>query len=590
VSYGTVKVEISSSAHKLKGMLCELRDFSDMKRLLKLLPLYLLALLLVLSVAQLSAQESELQAGDRVIVLAYRLPVYVQADTDAVVATEMTAGMVSRIVAIEEQIDGRSWVYLEIGAHGWVENTRDGDATLTEYSEERHAQMIDEASVGIDQNPDDTAFYLMRASIYAYQQNIEAAQADFNRVIELEPDEAWFYELRARFLTNAGQAEAAIGDLEHAIELGAAFPTTWNRLALAYDNAYGPEVALPYFQEAAQRAPQYGLIYSNLGLEYFKIGSYSEAISQFSRAIEIDPYLAVAVTHRGHVYYELGDYGAAFEDYNIALSIDPFCADCRRFRGLYFSDIDANYLDAISDFTIGLEANPNDFALYTNRGISYFRSGQSGAAIDDLEKAIELDPTHEHAYFTLGSSYADLGEYELALQSYTEVINRFPDTDLGFGAQLYRSQVYLALGDYDNALLDIEAYIGDLSLSNPQNQTFFVVALLVHGQIDLAQHNYVSAINSYLVASSVDNSFIKNYYAFGGGYRVTRQQEVRMTELQTALVSDPTAQGYWQLANLQMEIGLWEQARQSFEYYLDVTETPDSGLKYFLVAMEGVLW
>jgi tetratricopeptide (TPR) repeat protein len=590
VSYGIVKVEIGLSAHKLKRMLCESRDFSDMKRLLKLLPLYVLALLLVLSVAQLSAQESELQAGDRVIVLAYRLPVYVQADTDAVVATEMTAGMVSHIITIEEDDNGQQWVYLSDGAYGWVEASLHGDATLTLFSEERLTEMIDEATSAILTNPDDPAPHLMRASIYAYQHNYEAAQPDFDRVIELKPDEAWLYEFRARFLTDSGQAAAAIEDMERAIELGADFPNTWNRLARATLYARQPAVAFQQFEDAVNRAPEYGLLYLNLGHQHYQMQAYSSAIDLYSQAFEVDPYLVTALVARGNAYYQLRNYQTAREDYDAALAIDPTCSECLMSRGIYFNDVERNFDAALSDYTLAIEADPMNSRVYSSRAITYAMTGQTDAAIDDFKQAIDLDPASEQAYYNLAALYATLGEYASAAQTYTDLINVNPDTFLGHGALLYRAQVYLAMDEFEQSDADLEEYLAGMSIFDRSVHYFFVVGWLYQARIALEQGRYEDAADLYEGAEQYDNSFTKAFHDLGMGYRITRGQEQKVIDLMTEMDDNPTAEGYLQVANLQMELGLWDDARESYEDFLELVETPPDGLEAFLLAMEGVLW
>jgi tetratricopeptide (TPR) repeat protein len=549
-----------------------------------------LALLLALPLSQLSAQDSDLRAGDRVIVLAYRLPVYVQPDSESVIATEMTAGMVSHIVAIQEDENGQQWIYLGDGAYGWVESLLEDEATLISYSDDYLTDMIDKATAAIEENPDNPAPYLMRASIYAYQHNYEAAQLGFDRVIELAPDEAWFYEFRARFLTDSGQAAAAIDDMQRAIELGAGFPNTWNRLARASLYAGQPAVAFQQFEDALNRAPEYGLLYVNLGHQYLQMQAFSSAIEFYSQALEVDPYLTTALVARGNAYLQLGDFQTARESFDAALTIDPTCGECLHYLGMYFTEVERNFDVAISDLTLAIEADPMNSRIFSSRAIAYSMTGQLDSAIEDFKKAIELDPTSEQAYYNLAALYATVGSYGSAAETYTTLRSVHPNTDFGHGALLYRAQVYVAMGDYEQAAADLDEYLAGISIFDRSNRYFLVVGWLYQGRIALVQGRYEDAAELYEGAEQYESSFTKSFHTLGIGYRITQGQEQRVINVMAEVNNNPTVDSYLQLANLQMELGRWEDASASYEAYLELVETPPDGLEKFLEAMEGVLW
>ena len=66
-------------------------------------------------------------------------------------------------------------------------------------------------------------------------------------------------------------------------------------------------------------------------------------------------------------------------------------------------------------------------ARYANRGRSYSSLDQDQRAIEDYDKAIELDPNDAEAYSDRGSSYHRLGQNERAIEDYDEAIKLDPD-------------------------------------------------------------------------------------------------------------------------------------------------------------------
>ena len=53
----------------------------------------------------------------------------------------------------------------------------------------------------------------------------------------------------------------------------------------------------------------------------------------------------------------------------------------------------SNYWAAVQCYTQALELDPDNAALYSNRSVAYARHNKFAEALDDAEKAIELNPT-----------------------------------------------------------------------------------------------------------------------------------------------------------------------------------------------------
>ena len=66
--------------------------------------------------------------------------------------------------------------------------------------------------------------------------------------------------------------------------------------------------------------------------------------------------------------------------------------------------------------------NPEDFIAYNNRGLAYANKGEFNAAIQDYDKAIELNPQSADAYINRGNAYDEKGEFDTAIQDYNKAI------------------------------------------------------------------------------------------------------------------------------------------------------------------------
>ena len=110
-----------------------------------------------------------------------------------------------------------------------------------------------------------------------------------------------------------------------------------------------------------------------------------------------------------------------------------------------------DFKNSIKAYSISLELNEHAYA-YNNRGNVYTELGEYKRAIEDYDKAIELNPNLAQPYFNRGNAYAKLGEYERAIEDYNKAIKLNPDDA---EAYINRGLVYAILGEHDRAREDI---------------------------------------------------------------------------------------------------------------------------------------
>ena len=122
-------------------------------------------------------------------------------------------------------------------------------------------------------------------------------------------------------------------------------------------------------------------------------------------------------------------------------------------RGRSYSELGKNER-AIEDYDKAIELDPDDDGAYNNRGFSYRRLGQYQRAIEDFDKAIELDPNFAGAYNNRGFSYRNLGRYQRALDddnsetarrgiNAADYVAGFPDFPCSFNDQCIKISIKL---------------------------------------------------------------------------------------------------------------------------------------------------
>ena len=121
-------------------------------------------------------------------------------------------------------------------------------------------------------------------------------------------------------------------------------------------------------------------------------------------------------------------------------------------RGVAYGKV-GNHAQAIEDFDRAIEINPKDANAYQNLGVTYAKLGNHRQAIEDFDRAIEINPEYAEAYYNRGFIYGKLGDFRQAISDYDRAIEINPDY---VKAYYNRGIVYGILGNNRQAIEDIK--------------------------------------------------------------------------------------------------------------------------------------
>jgi tetratricopeptide (TPR) repeat protein len=93
----------------------------------------------------------------------------------------------------------------------------------------------------------------------------------------------------------------------------------------------------------------------------------------------------------GNSYFEDGRYNEALTEYQAALAINPDHIHAERGKARSLMQLGRSS-EALAVFDDLVKKYPDFAASYANRGILYDRMGRFQAAMQDYEKALQLDP------------------------------------------------------------------------------------------------------------------------------------------------------------------------------------------------------
>jgi tetratricopeptide (TPR) repeat protein len=140
------------------------------------------------------------------------------------------------------------------------------------------------------------------------------------------------------------------------------------------------------------------------GLEYASQGKFEEAKQEFESALKID-------TFKIYIEYNIiiiHDVGNQFIKKEVAIHL---------FRAIVFNE-KAEYDLALEEVNKAIQINPEYAMLYNRRGVIYYDKHEYEKAIVDYNKAIDLNQELTINYYNRALAYDESGQKLTALKEY----------------------------------------------------------------------------------------------------------------------------------------------------------------------------
>jgi tetratricopeptide (TPR) repeat protein len=309
----------------------------------------------------------------------------------------------------------------------------------------------------IELRPDHPAGYAIRAWAEAEQGDLAAASEDFNMAARPLPEDAqaWdAYFVRCLALSAVKQYDQAEPDCLRVLELNPDHIISLDQLALIAFDRGDYEAGIEYTSKilGIQRDNVQALV--NRGTAYRLLDRYQEAEADLTRAIELDPENALAYENRAIARLYMDRPDEALADANRAVELDAGRLYTRLFVARYTGDYDMTIDDATT--LLRREEHPTPYLL-SSRGLAYLEVGELERGLDDINRALEIDPEYAAGYDRRAYAYFLLGNYERSKQDLDEALSRIATLPSESRAELHYHCALLlqAQGRRDAALADL---------------------------------------------------------------------------------------------------------------------------------------
>lgn len=254
---------------------------------------------------------------------------------------------------------------------------------------------------------------------------------------------------------------------------------------------------------------------------------------------------------------------------------------------------------AIQEFQRATELNNTDVMAFCWLGFAYMKKGQTTEAIPHFTRALQLNPKYELAHNNLGTAYWEVGkllersgqkdkateEFNKAVASYEQAVALKPDYA---EARFNLASAYLEMGKHKDAIQHFRRVVDQLrkqAQAQPTNQALrdsLAQAYYGLGQAyeSIDQNHMAEAIGAYSKARDI-NAQDENYQlAFGLAlYREARFKDA-IAPLQEALrLNSHLASAHLALGMCFLKTGNYRAAQKEFEAYTQLV--PDDADGWF---------
>jgi tetratricopeptide (TPR) repeat protein len=325
----------------------------------------------------------------------------------------------------------------------------------------------------LSQQPRFVWIYLLRGFAHSQLNEFDAARADFQKALELNPTpEARhvLYANRAVLWFQQGKFAEAEADLRQAIELRPQEYQAYVTLAQVLQRQDKWAEAIAQIDRAIAVEPKLAFLYRLRGRLRAECPAHdlAAALGDYEKAIQVEKPTAPASVRardqaeRGRILHRRQEFAAAVAAYDAALQIEPGYANAYlgraeaqlqlrhyaeaarslgdylkaggrpreeiyRARARAYAEL-GKYREAVADYTLALQAKPDEPALRAARGWAYLACRAYDLALADFDEAVRLDGKNAEVYTGRGFARANCGQCREAIRDAEEALKRGPRT------------------------------------------------------------------------------------------------------------------------------------------------------------------
>ncbi len=305
-------------------------------------------------------------------------------------------------------------------------------AAIAAYREGRHADVQSLCRRALQDLPNYfDAMHLLGVSVLECGRFEEAKQL-LERAVALDQCSADAHSNLGFALFNLKRYDEARACLQQALALKPNFPTAQRNLGNALLRLELAEQAIAAFMRAIQLKSDDADAYCNRGVAEMMLKRYEAAVISSERALAFRPRHFEAMVGKGLAHLELRHFEVAETAFNAALAIKPDMtpdmAEVLAHRGRLHLLL-GRRTEAEADFDAAVALEPSLELAWRGKAQVSMLTGSVAQAIVACKKVLEQNPTSEVGLTLLGACLGRLGETAAAIQHFDRALEIRPDYD-----------------------------------------------------------------------------------------------------------------------------------------------------------------
>ena len=328
------------------------------------------------------------------------------------------------------------------------------------------------------------------------------------------------------------------------------------------------QTALDDLQRLLERDDSMGSALMLLGqLESPPLGDRQKAFQAFSKAIQLLEEDVEQLSQAYQMRSRLAENPEGrFADLENALEANLNNAEAWEERALFH--LSENKLkEAIDDFNMVLEKNPESATALLGIGEALLNQGEYGKAIMHLDRAIEAAPRSQTVYLLRANAHAEAKNFQAAIEDVNKSIEIDPT---GAASYLVRSQLRQQIGQFDLALADVNRALELAPRSNRSR--------LLRISIYISQGQMGEAIGDLQELTRRHPENLELQIQLADLYRLDQRPDATLALYDKILTADPeNMHAHRGRADALLNVGKQAQAIKSYEAALKLAPE-DSGI------------
>jgi tetratricopeptide (TPR) repeat protein len=269
-------------------------------------------------------------------------------------------------------------------------------------------------------NPDAIEAYSQLGKLLTLEGYLDKAINIYRRAIQNHPDRVEFYYLLGEALSSQANCQEAVSCYRKAIELDPNSDRAYFGLAEICRHEKNWLEAISNYKKTLKINFNHYQACLQLGKIWQQQRQWEKAAAAYQRAILLNPNGIESYLNFASLLTIQNKYQAAFHNYRQVIQMSPNAS-------IYEAKAIAGYRQALID-------NPNTTAKDRYQLAKYLRGKSHFAeAIEEYQKAIELDPTFHPAYIDIQYTPIELPQLHELIDFYRQLLQKHPNLAIAWG-------------------------------------------------------------------------------------------------------------------------------------------------------------